>query len=277
MTYKFVDVDEANFKSYMSIQTIINDFNLDTDLDGYKTLNVSGRSVFGRDIETLKFSSRRSAGSKSTRNNVSRYGANKFLNSVPQGLVIEVEFILQAQTNEIFRKQLSKLISILHQEEAKWSWTDDPFYFYTGTISEVGTFKEDKNSIKSDFKILCIDPMKTSKQAYTLKAIGKSIKIPRTMDMIDLESMNFVFRNEAKSFVFENEYGQGRSIIYGDFKVGDRLKIDLKKNVIYLNELNYMTGLDLDSDIEEFYVDADSTIELSTMCDCEISYRLRSC
>lgn len=79
MAYKFIDTNEANLKSFASIQTIINGFNLDTELDGYRTLNVSGRSVFGRDIETLKFSARRNAGSKSTKSNSNKAGNNKFL------------------------------------------------------------------------------------------------------------------------------------------------------------------------------------------------------
>ncbi|MFQ7348314.1 MAG: distal tail protein Dit, partial [Anaerococcus vaginalis] len=162
MAYKFIDTNEANLKSYASIQTIINGFNLDTELCGYRTLNVSGRSVFGRDIETMKFSSRKSAGSKSTRNNSNKAGTNKFFSSDVQSVVIEVEFLLEAPTNELFRELLSKFITILHQEEAKWTWTDDPNFYYTGTISEIGDFKEDKNSVISTFKILCVDQIKTS-------------------------------------------------------------------------------------------------------------------
>lgn len=276
MVYKFIDTNEANLKSYASIQTIINGFNLDTELDGYRTLNVSGRSVFGRDIETMKFSSRKSAGSKSTRNKSNKAGANKFFSSDIQSVVIEVEFLLEAKTNELFRELLSKFMTILHQEEAKWTWTDDPEFYYTGTISEIGSFKEDKNSVISTFKILCVDPMKTSVETYILKGNGKEIEMPDFKEEIDILEMKFILNSDSNKFTFENMNGNGKTIFSYLFKAGNTIEILLQEPKALLNSRNLMPAMDLMSDFENFFVNPKDKILLSSACDYEIKYKLRS-
>lgn len=276
MVYKFIDTNEANLKSYASIQTIINGFNLDTELCGYRTLNVSGRSVFGRDIETLKFSARRNAGSKSTKSKSNKSGNNKFFSSDIQSVVIEVEFLLEAKTNELFRELLSKFITILHQEEAKWTWTDDPNFYYTGTISEIGDFKEDKNSVISTFKILCVDPMKTSIETYVLKGNGKEIEMPDFKEEIDILEMKFVLNSDSNKFTFENMNGNGKTIFSYLFKSNNRINILLEEQKCLLNGRNLMPAMDLMSDFEDFFVNPKDTILLSSACDYEIKYKLRS-
>lgn len=276
MVYKFIDTNEANLKSYASIQTIINGFNLDTELCGYRTLNVSGRSVFGRDIETLKFSARRNAGSKSTKSNSNKAGNNKFFSSDIQSLVIEVEFLLEAKTNELFRELLSKFTTILHQEEARWTWTDDQAFYYTGTITEIGSFKEDKNSIISNFKILCVDPMKTSIETYVLKGNGKEIEMPDFKENIDILEMKFVLNSDINKFTFENMNGNGKTIFSYLFKAGNTINILLKEQKALLNSRNLMSAMDLMSDFENFFVSPKEKILLSNVCDYEIKYKLRS-
>lgn len=276
MAYKFIDTNEANLKSYASIQTIINGFNLDTELCGYRTLNVSGRSVFGRDIETLKFSARRNAGSKSTKSNSNKAGTNKFFSSDIQSAVIKVEFLLEAKTNELFREQLSKFATILHQEEAKWTWTDDPNFYYTGTISEIGDFKEDKNSVISSFKILCVDPMKTSIETYVLKGNGKEIEMPDFKEEIDILEMKFILNSDSNKFTFENMNGNGKTIFSYLFKAGNTIEILLQEPKALLNSRNLMPAMDLMSDFENFFVNPKEKIHLSNVCDYEIKYKLRS-
>ena len=276
MAYKFIDTNEANLKSFASIQTIIDGFNLDTELDGYRTLNVSGRSVFGRDIETLKFSARRNAGSKSTKSKFNKAGNNKFFSSDIQSLVIEVEFLLEAKTNELFRELLSKFTTILHQEEAKWTWTDDPTFYYTGTITDVESFKEDKNTVISTFKILCVDPMKTSLKTYVLKGNGKEIEMPDFKEDIDILEMKYVLKNNINKFTYENMNGNGKTIFSYLFKAGNTIDILLKEQKALLNSRNLMPAMDLMSDFENFFVNPKEKILLSNACDYEIKYKLRS-
>lgn len=275
MTYEFVDTNEEAFRSYASIQTIVNGRNLDKYLDGFRTLNVSGRSVIARDIETLQYSSKNNAGSKATRANNKSFIANKFISSTVQNVIIEVEFLLTAPNNEVFRKYLTWLTQNLLEEESKWSWTDDPLYYYVGTLTEMGKVVEDSNTFKSSFKIVCVDPMKYSKHTKILKGSGAKIQMPKTSDIIDILNIKLVPKRITDKIMMVNYNQELRVILDYDFKTGNVINFAPDKDV-KINGLNGMTALNLISDKEDFNAQSEEVISLNTECDYEIEYRFRS-
>lgn len=275
MTYKFVDTNEAAFKSYASIQTIVNGTNLDTYLDGFRTLNVSGRSIIARDIETLQYSSKNNAGSKATRANKANLQANKFISSTVQNVIIEVEFLLTAPNNELFRKHLTWLTKNLLEEESKWAWTDDPFYYYVGTLTEMGKVTEDSNTYKSSFKIVCVDPMKYSKQSKTIKGSGSKIQMPKTSDVIEILNIKLVPKRATNKIMLVNYTQELRVILDYNFKAGNVINFAPDKDV-KISGINGMTALNLISDKEDFNAQSEEVISLNTECDYEIEYRFRS-
>lgn len=275
MTYEFVDTNEEAFKSYASIQTIVNGLNLDEYLDGFRTLNVSGRSIIGRDIETLQYSSKNNAGSKATRASNSNLQANKFISSTVQNVIIEVEFLLTAPNNELFRKYLTWLTKNLLKEESKWAWTDDPFYYYVGTLTEMGKVVEDSNTYKSSFKIVCVDPMKYSKHSKVLNGTGAKIKIPKTSDIVEILNIKLVPKMATNKIMIVNNDQNLKVILDYNFKSGNVINFAPDKDV-KINGLNGMTALNLISDKEEFNAQSEEVIGLNTECDYEIEYRFRS-
>lgn len=275
MLYKFVDVNEAGLQSLASIQVMINDYNLDTNLCGYRTLNVSGRSVVGRNIETFKYSSRKTQGSKSNRANFNNQGSNVFFGSDLQEVIIEVEFLLEGRNNKEFRQRLSQLTNILHQEQAQWVFTDDPMYYYVGTISEMADFKEDINTIKSTFKIICVDSYKTSVIAHDLKGSGTRMQMPDIDEVCVLEDFKLTIKENTNKLIIKNQNQNLKMIIDYDFKSGDVLTFAPDDDV-KINRLNAMTKLDILSDKEDFNIQGLEEVTLTTPCDYEITYRLRS-
>lgn len=275
MLYKFVDVNEAGLQSLASIQVIINDINLDTDLCGYRTLNVSGRSVVGRNIETFQYSSRKAQGSKSNRANFNNHGSNVFFGSDLQEVIIEVEFLLEGRSNKEFRQRLSQLTNILHQEQAQWVFTDDPMFYYVGTISEMADFKEDINTIKSTFKIVCVDSFKTSVIAHDLKGSGTRIQMPDIDEIVSIEDIKLKLKANTNKLIIKNQNQNLKMIIDHDFKIEDVLTFSPDEDV-RINGLNAMTRLDILSDKEDFNIQGLEEVTLTTPCDYEITYRLRS-
>lgn len=275
MLYKFIDVNEAGLQSLASIQVIINGYNLDTSLCGYRTLNVSGRSVVGRNIETFKYSSRKTQGSKSNRANFNNRGSNVFFGSDLQEAIIEVEFLLEGRNNKEFRQRLSQLANILHQEQAQWVFTDDPMYYYLGTISEMADFKEDNNTIKSTFKIVCVDSFKTSVIAHDLKGSGTRINMPDIDEIVSIEDVKLKLKANTNKLIIKNQNQNLKMIIDHNFKSGDVLTFAPDDDV-RINGLNAMTRLDILSDKEDFNIQGLEEVTLTTPCDYEITYRLRS-
>lgn len=275
MTYEFVDTNEEAFRSYASIQTIVNGRNLDKYLDGFRTLNVSGRSIIARDIETLQYSSKNNAGSKATRANNKSLIANKFLSSTVQNVIIEVEFLLTAPNNELFRKYLTWLTKNLLEEESKWSWTDDPLYYYVGTLTEMGKVVEDSNTFKSSFKIVCVDPMKYSKHTKILKGSGAKIQMPKTSDIIEILNIKLIPKRVTDKIMMVNYNQELRVILDYDFKAGNVVNLAPDKDV-KINGLNGMAALNLISDKEDFNAQSEEVLSLNVDCDYEIEYRFRS-
>lgn len=275
MLYKFIDINEENLRSLSSIQVIINDYNLDKNLCGYRTLNVSGRSVVGRDVETFKYSSRKVQGSKHNRSRFDNRGSNVFFGSDLQGVIIEVEFLLQAKDNKEFRHRLSQLTNLIHQEQAQWIFTDDPTYYYVGTISEMSDFKEDINTIKPTFKIICVDSFKTSIIAHDLEGTGKSIQMPDIDEVAVIEDIKLTLKESTNKLIIKNQNQNLKIIIDHDFKIGDILTFAPEEDV-RVNGQNAMTSLDILSDKEDFNIQGLEEVTLTTPCDYEITYRLRS-
>lgn len=275
MLYKFIDTNEANLRSLASIQVIINDYNLDQNLCGYRTLNVSGRSVVGRDIDTFKYSARKIQGYKSNRSRFDNSGSNIFYGSDLQGVMIEVEFLLQGKDNKEFRYRLSQLTNLLHQEQAQWVFTDDPTYYYVGTINEMEDFKEDSNIIKSTFKIICVDSYKTSVIAHNLTGSGTRIQMLDIDEIVSIEDVKLILKKDTNKLIIKNQNQDLKIIIDHDFKSGDVLTFSPDED-IKINGRNSMTRLDILSDKEDFNIQGLEVVTLTIPCDYQIKYRLRS-
>lgn len=275
MLYKFIDTNEANLRSLASIQVIINDYNLDQNLCGYRTLNVSGRSVVGRDIDTFKYSARKIQGYKSNRSRFDNRGSNIFYGSDLQGVLIEVEFLLHGKDNKEFRRRLSKLTNLIHQEQAQWVFTDDPTYYYVGTINEMEDFKEDSNIIKSTFKIICVDSYKTSVTAHDLTGSGTRIQMLDIDEIVSIEDVILTLKEDTNKLIIKNQNQDLKIIIDHDFKSGDVLTFSPDED-IKINGRNAMTRLDILSDKEDFNIQGLEVVTLTIPCDYQITYRLRS-
>ncbi len=207
--YEFIDIDDYQEAYYSSIQTICDDINLDKEVPGFKTLTVSGRGLVGRDIDTLKFVARgyKDKVANRTRDTKNAY-VNQFIASSIQGITVTVKYRLTAPTNEEFRKRLSYLSYRLQKEQVQWIWTDEPDYYYVGTVTDYGVPDEDTNSIVSEFKIFMTDPRKVTLTPLLFEGTmtkKKEIKLYKREEMYEIRSMKIVPKMNADKLVITNE------------------------------------------------------------------------
>ncbi|MFQ7348313.1 MAG: phage distal tail protein, partial [Anaerococcus vaginalis] len=111
---------------------------------------------------------------------------------------------------------------------------------------------------------------------YVLKGNGKEIEMPDFKEEIDILEMKFVLNSDSNKFTFENMNGNGKTIFSYLFKSNNRINILLEEQKCLLNGRNLMPAMDLMSDFEDFFVNPKDTILLSSACDYEIKYKLRS-
>ena len=151
--YNFIDVNEASESVVLPSEALkINGAYIEDQIEGYRTLSVSGREALSPDVETYTTGIR----------DGSRIQSNRY----PER-IITVRYQLSAESSEAFREAYNKLGGILNVEEAELIFNDEPDKFFIGTPCVIGAVDPGKNVVVGEFEILCTDPFKYSVQEYT--------------------------------------------------------------------------------------------------------------
>lgn len=124
---------------------------LESQIEGYRTLYVQGREALSPEINTYEVGTRNGEIRKSK-----RYPAR----------TITVGYQLLAEDAEAFREAYNKLGGILNVNDAELIFNDEPDKFFIGTPSKMGEVDPGSNSVKAEFEILCLDPLKYSVTEY---------------------------------------------------------------------------------------------------------------
>lgn len=152
MMYEFRDVNENLTQEYIPAEALqINGELIETQIEGYHTLYVQGREVLSPEINTYEIGTKNGEIRKNK-----RYPAR----------TITVGYQLIAESAEAFREAYNKLGRILNVDDAEIIFNDEPDKFFIGTPSEVSEIDTGRNSVKGEFKILCLDPLKYSVAEY---------------------------------------------------------------------------------------------------------------
>ncbi|WP_077301564.1 distal tail protein Dit [Virgibacillus pantothenticus] len=156
--YKFVDLNErGTYGSFLSIQTIFNDINLDqqlTDETGsFMTLTVAGRGNVKQNIKTTQVPG--------------VDGALETDKTTYDMREITVKYKLSANSNEGFRSRVNRLNSLLRGSKRQLRFTDEDKFYYA-TLSENNIPKEDKNELVCELTFLCSNPYKYGQSHKTI-------------------------------------------------------------------------------------------------------------
>lgn len=155
--YNFIDVNEASEAAAIlpSEAFTINGEYIENQIEGYRTLNVTGREALTPELTTYETGIRDGSVLQNKR--------------FPARIII-VTYQLIAKTNEAFRDAYNKLASILNVEEAEIIFNDEQDKFFIGTPSTVGEIEPGTNAVVGSFEIVCADPFKYSVQEYEATA-----------------------------------------------------------------------------------------------------------
>ena len=152
MMYEFRDVNENLTQEYIPAEALqINGELIETQIEGYHTMYVQGREALSPEISTYEIGTKNGEIRKNK-----RYPAR----------TITVGYQLIAESAEAFREAYNKLGRILNVDDAEIIFNDEPDKFFIGTPSEVSEIDPGLNSVKGEFKILCLDPLKYSVAEY---------------------------------------------------------------------------------------------------------------
>lgn len=146
--YNFVDTIEHTTTGVLPAEAMsFNGEYIENVIDGYRTLYVKGRDVLSPEIEVGEVGVRDGAYLKNK-----RFPAR----------IITIGYQLLGETNEDFRERFNALNDLLNTEDAQLIFADEDDKYFTGTVQHFGDVPEGRNSITSEFEIICADPFKYS-------------------------------------------------------------------------------------------------------------------
>lgn len=153
--YKFIDVNEVSEENILPSEALmINGDYIENLIEGYRTLQVTGREALSAELKTYESGVRDGSVLQSK-----RYPAR----------YITVKYQLLAESPEAFRRAFNRLASILNVEEAELIFNDEPDKFFIGTPETIEEIPGGRNSVVGSFTIFCADPFKYSVQEYVAR------------------------------------------------------------------------------------------------------------
>lgn len=155
--YSFVDTIEGNGVSALlpAEALSINGRYIENEIDGYRTLHVSGRELLESEINDIQIGHANGAVFQNKRNPVRE---------------ITVTYRLLSRSAESFREKFNVLSGILEQEEARLVFADEPDKYFIGTKSSIGEVQGGQLNVIGDFTFYCCDPYKHSTVEKTFPA-----------------------------------------------------------------------------------------------------------
>lgn len=236
--YEFRDVTEQKADTFLpSVSMTFDGKVFENEIQGYRTLNVSGREVIGTELFThdvLK-------GIKTTGERL------------PQRDVV-IQYELSEPNNKAFQdkfKQLRKLLTI--GEPTYFSFRDDPDTFFLGRLSSMDSVPPESNTVISNFTLTCDSPYKFGKSINTTGSIPIDTFYETPPLLIDLAVNNSTQKIEVTNGIETIE-------LVDSFKSGDNIIINVEQGFVVKNGEDNTYTVALNSDFENFIIEKGQTI-----------------
>ena len=227
---------------------------LDAELKDFMTINVEGRQLISKNLETKKIQGR---------------DGDIVLNGQYPSRDITVHFLIKDRNNFMFLEQIKKLTEILEtQGEVEFSFADEDGY-RKGIVSNVNDPPHDSNVGVGSFTIHCQDPFLYRELRTTNNSIPR-LQFKKYDVKIEEIKINIV---PTQKIVIKNET-RGTKIILND-NFSDGILI-IKKDSITVNGQNKMMCLDfVESDYQNFKLFSGDNVSISPEMNFEIKFRER--
>lgn len=229
---------------------------LDEEIESFMTVNVEGRQLLSRKLETV---------------NVPGRDGDIVISGTYPSRDIVVHFMILDYRNAYFLEKIRRLNEILYtDEEVKFNFNDEDGY-RIGRLSNVSDPAYDSNIGFGKFTIHCADPFLYGHLRKTNAKIGelKLKKFPVKIEEIKITAP------ATNKLVVTNKNKGTKIILNGDFKAGD--KVIITKDKITVNGQNRMYWLDfVNSDYQNFELYSEDEVMISPSANFEISYRERA-
>ena len=233
----------------------VDDIALENSVDGFRVLTVSGREF----VDKLAIVQ-----------SIDGKDGSLFIGSRQGSRVLEVRYLLNAESDTDFREKFNTLNGILQQGMMKISFNDEPDYYFNAIFSDGKSVPQGRNSIVSSFTLFCPDPYKYKdlpvvSGASVTAGLGAwfPYKINEIKTIMSAAHDGFMIKNTTS----------GRKIkLLGNFTAGQQLVI--RDQEILLNGNPIMDRLDfVSSDWGKFIINAGDEITADEILHVKLAER----
>lgn len=199
-----LDQEVATFEP--SDNLLINGQPLNSLVEGYRHLTVTGRGLLGRNVSTTKVPGRRGV------------WVDGFSD---EERTLEIKYQLKADTSAQMRDRFAKLNKILrtHAQSGflEISFRDEPEYIYYGYFNGADSFEETSLSIVSKFNLLIPDGYKKKRPQNStgpISLVDAVEVLPESITVTPTKTTNQLqILNGSKVLSFAGTYTPGKDII----------------------------------------------------------------
>ena len=229
----------SNSNRLSSVAMEFNGTIIENELEGYRTLKVSGRETISNELVVESV----------------HEGGITLDNHLPSRS-IQVTYEMKAETNELFQEQYKALRKFLPtEEEVPIKFADESTTVYFGRLSTIEVPADDRNNVVSTFVIHCDSPYKFGDLVATSGVVSIDtfyktyperivLSVPTTRNNIEIQN------------------GTERITATGTFNAGSEVVVKFEKEEVTMSvngvEATYM--LDLQSDLENFELRQGQTV-----------------
>lgn len=258
--YDFYDLKPRNEPVQQVLPTDAINYNghwLDSEINGFRTLTVSGRESLSRQLNSPD-----SSGDGSI-----------YLSSRLDSRKIEVEFELNTKTVTEFNLATTKLAAILYEPNVKILFNDDKNFHYVGSVT---SYELDKPLLitKGKIEIECPDPFKYSEvrtlqlQSNVATVVDKDIiypQLPKTIEFVPSANISSFWASCMSKKITLNE----------TVAAGVKILLDFENLQVKVNDVSRLMSLDLNSNFSDFRIINGAVINFSNPGSYKIKYEVK--
>lgn len=214
-----------------SVAINFNGKQLDTEIEAFRTLKVSGRETISVELETVDV----------------RNGSLILDERLPHRELL-VTYLMSSESNTAFQNDFKSLRKLLTSDgEVPITFKDEPDTVYFGRLTDFETVDDDSNTVVGTFKIICSSPFKYSNAVTTTGAVTIDTFYPTQPDSITLT----IGTTANKIQIEHNGYTISAT---GTFNAGAEvvLKFNKEDMTMTVNGVDATYMIDLNSDFENF-------------------------
>lgn len=268
--YEFVDTIESSggmISSGLPAEAMsINGIYIENEIEGYRTLQVTGREQQDSEIGDLQ---------------LGNMDGTKFLYKRNEPRDIKVTFRILSSSPEEFRSKFNQLNSILDQDEAEIRFADETDKFFVGTKNSGPEVDGGLLNVTGEFTIHCSDPFKYGAEVSV--SIGtedsKTVLVQgmrETPCVIEVTPPNGVISFTIKGVARDPVTGEAEDILIKNLSAGKTVVINGEDDTVLEDGMNKFA----DTEMWEFPSllpgeNILSFVSSSVPCDVTIKYKPR--